>query len=61
MRCWSGLGVGRGAEGLRWRLVGRPPFVCVYCHARIVVGRGLDIVWFGEGRMVDCLFVWDVC
>lgn len=60
MRCWSGLGVGRGTDGLRWRFLERPPLVVVYCHARIVVGKegkegkeGLDIVFFGVVRMVD--------
>ena len=37
-RCWCGLDLGSGAEGLILRFFSRPPFVLVYCHARIIEG-----------------------
>ena len=42
-RCWCALGVGRGVEGLRWRFCSRPCVVLVYCQARIVLGREMDL------------------
>ena len=39
IKCWSGLGFGRGAVLLRLRFFSRPPLVVEYCHALIVEGR----------------------
>ena len=44
-RCWSGCGLGSGAEALSLRLFSSPPRAVEYCQAFIVEGRVLvDIV-----------------